>query len=158
MKTSLGAKAGISFYYSILGLMFGGGVILLLLVGGILSIQADDPLNLILNEQTELTLFISVGIGLVTSPFWLVPYVSRILSRKQAIKIGINHHVRNRAQEILSYLEFLETSATTDEQLAIIRGAKASCFAMIESLSKVIQSDGDKIDYSLAMKEFFKDG
>jgi len=147
----------IIFYYFIVVVIFLGGVIMLLLTGGILSIQNEDPLNLFLNESTELAIFSITGVALISSPFWLVPYIRRTIRRKQEIKLGVSHHSRNRAQTILMALELLEsTTGPSEEQLTLIRTAKSSCLAMIDSLSKVVESDGENIDYSLTMKEYPK--
>src|SRR5215471_7329076 len=107
MRMGLGARASIGAYYFLVAVVFASGIMMLLLVGGILSIQNEDPLNFFLNEQTELAIFSALGISLVSSPFWLIPYVRKILRRKQAIKLGVSHHVRNRAQEVLLSLEML---------------------------------------------------
>jgi hypothetical protein len=146
-------RAGVALYRVMIALTFVGGAVLLLLVGGILSLQTEDPLNVVLNAQAELAIFGSIGVVLVTSPFWLVPYVRGIVRRKEAIKVGVSHHVRNRAQEVLLALELLETTAADADQLKMVRAAKESCYAMIASLSDVISSDGVAIDYSLAMKQ-----
>lgn len=144
---------GFLVYYLVIATIISGGAILLLLVGGILSIQREDPLNVFLNVQTELAIFSLIGIVLITCPLWLVPHIRSIIYRKQIIKLGVIHHSRNRAQEILFALDMLESEIEDENQITMIKNARASCFAMLESLESVIESDGENIDYSLVLKK-----
>lgn len=139
-------------YYSFAILIFFGGVLMLLLVGGILSIQNEDPLNLFLNQSTELFLFGVLGAILIGSPFWLVPYIRKTLKQKNTIKVEVSHHSRNKIQVILNSLELLEASATTEDQILLIRQLRLHFLAMIDSLSEAVESDGQIMDYSDSLK------
>lgn len=153
---SLRSNRDLVFYYAIATAIFAGGFVLLLLTVGVLNIHDTDPLNFILSSEEEYAIYLALSVALLAAPLWLTPYIRGILRRKQAIKVGVNHHVRNRAQVILLNLDILEAEAKTTEQREMVESARKSCYAMLESLSNVVDSDGDKIDYSLAMKEYVK--
>jgi len=129
---------------------------MLLLVGGILSIENEDPLNLFLSESTELVLFLIMGLVLISSPFWLVPHLQRTIKKSNMMKVEVSHHSRNKAQAILGTLDLLEASATTKEQLLLIQNMRDYWIELIDSLSKVVENNGEAIDYPAAIKEYSK--
>ena len=135
-------------------LIFAGGSFLVLLASGLIVIGEPSFINDVLGAGSTKSILSLVGVGLIASAVWVPGFVERIQNKKQAIKIATSHHVRNRIQEALLILELLkEEGPLTEGQRKLIEQAEAGCEELVNSLTKIVASDGEKIDYSLAMKK-----
>lgn len=138
-------------------LIFASGAFLLLLAGGVIAVGEPSFINYILGVGATRSILSIVGVAMLASAFWVPKFVQRTMSKKQEIKVAASHHVRNRAQEVLFTLELLkEEGPMTDTQRKLIDQAVGGCEELIDSLTRIVASDGEKIDYSLAMKRYEK--
>ncbi len=146
--------------------MVGSGIFLVLLAGGILSLENLALVRYIMGEPIEAVAVAIAGIALASTPLWLVPRLAVLRDRHHERSLILDHQVRNRLREIIGETEILglhikasENSVLEDlriEMLSSIKSIRNSSFALIESLRGITQSCGGEMrgpDYSLAMKQ-----
>ena len=149
--------------------MVGSGLFLLLLSGGILSLQDPGLIHDIGGSPIVEIAAAVAGVALASTPLWLLPYLSALRKRHHETSVILNHQVRNRLQEILGEAEILELHLSSSEMssslpedlklemLSSIRGIRNSSLALIDSLKGIAQSPqrgATEMDYSLAIKQY----
>lgn len=135
--------------------IFSAGVLQFLLASKALVVGQPNFINDVLGIGSLRLILIATGIALVASSMVIFPYIRRILNRNQTIRLAATHHVRNKVQDVLLSLERLkQEESTTESQRERIFRAEDACKTLIDTLSEIEESGGDKIDYALVVKNF----